>query len=54
MSNWVDKISDWAMQHPQESMGEWYTRALCGAIFLYCGLGFIVGALAGFFIGKHL
>jgi hypothetical protein len=47
MTNFIDRMANWCDQHPNESLGEWYTRALIAILWASCGAGFVLGVGLG-------
>jgi hypothetical protein len=44
MSNWIDRIEEWAARQPSESLGEYYFRALIAILYI----GLATGVMGGF------
>jgi hypothetical protein len=52
ISRFVDRLADWADHHPNESMGEYYTRCLGVLFWAYVTMGFGFGLVTGWIVGR--
>lgn len=53
MSNFIDRIQEWADRQPNETLGEHWFRAFLALLYISFGIGLLCGLMLGAMAGDY-